>query len=350
MEPSCRDKGAIQDCAAWMLVVVLGVLILKTLSSVFIPLSFAVLFFFALGIPLEYLKRYRLPRWLRITAVVTAGLGILHLVGTLVQVSIAEFMAELPGMEQKLLEHAAFILGRFGMTVEEGMTLFPSFMSVMQGEQFAPLGVLLHAAGGSLVNFFGASLWVLLFLVFILAERESWSGRLRAAFGERQAGKIIDTSGRIIQAVEHYLGLKTLICLVAGISTTVVLLCFDVRFAVLWGMLTFLCHYIPNIGALLATAPPVAVALFQTGSLGFALLVASVLSTLQMVLGNFLEPKIMGRGLNLSPLVVLLSLVFWSWMWGGVGMLLAVPITAAVKIAMEEYEPTRPLARVISDQ
>jgi predicted PurR-regulated permease PerM len=172
--------------------------------------------------------------------------------------------------------------------------------------------------------------------------------RLHNAFGRRRAEKIIKVGGRISQSIEEYLGLKTLISLLAGVLTSLALWLFGVQFALLWGVLAFLLNFIPNVGALLATVPPVLMALFQSGSPGFALLAASVLVAIHFVVGNYLEPKIMGRGLNLSPLVVLFALIFWGWMWGGVGMLLAVPLTAAFNIAMEEYDPSMPLAKMIS--
>ena len=225
-----------------------------------------------------------------------------------------------------------------------------AFFGSMDGKKLEPLGSFLQAAGGSFFHFLGSTVWVVLFLIFMLAEREGLPGRLHNAFGQRRAEKIIKIGGRISLAVEEYLGLKTLISLLVGGLTAIALWLFGVQFAMLWGLLTFLLNFIPNIGALIATVPPVFVTLFQYGSPSMALFVAGVLVSIHLVVGNYLEPKIMGRGLDLSPLVVLFSLVFWGWMWGGVGMLLAVPITAAVKIAMEEYKPTQAVAKMISEE
>jgi predicted PurR-regulated permease PerM len=125
---------------------------------------------------------------------------------------------------------------------------------------------------------------------------------------------------------------------------------FGIHFAVLWGVLAFALNFIPNIGSLISVVPPVAITLFQTGSVTKTLVVAGILITIQMVVGNVVEPKVMGRGLNLSPLVVLLSLLFWGWMWGIAGMLLSVPLTAAIKIGMEQLDSTRPIARLMADK
>ncbi len=337
-----------QEMAAWLVIVVLVTLIVKTLSFIFIPLSVAILVFFAVGIPMEFLRRFGVPGWLRILLVVSFILDGLYWVGGLLQANIMEFVGQLPVFKQKLSEYAAIELNAFGITVEQGKEILDAFIGTMEGKKMEPLGSFLHAAGGSFFHFIGNLVWVVLFLIFMLAERDGMENRLQNAFGKRRAGKIIRVGGRISQSIEEYLGLKTLISLLAGVLSGVALWLFGVQFALLWGVLAFLLNFIPNIGALLATVPAVIMALFQSGSPGFALLVASVLVAIHFVVGNYLEPKIMGRGLNLSPLVVLFALIFWGWMWGGVGMLLAVPITAAVNIALEEYDPEMPLVKMIS--
>lgn len=338
-----------QEIAAWLVIVVLVTLIVKTLSFIFIPLSVAVLVFFAVGLPMEFLKRFGVPPWLRILLVVSYMLDALYWIGGLLQANIMEFVRQFPVFKQKLSEYAAIELSPFGITVEQGREILDAFLGSMEGgKKMEPLGSFLHAAGGSFFQFVGNFVWVVLFLIFMLAERDGMEKRLQNAFGQRHAGKIIRVGGRISQSIEEYLGLKTLISLLAGVLTTLALWLFGVQFALLWGVLTFLLNFIPNVGALLATMPPIIMALFQSGAPGFALLVASVLVVIHLIVGNYLEPKIMGRGLNLSPLVVLFALIFWGWMWGGVGMLLAVPITAAVNIALEEYDPNMPLVKMIS--
>lgn len=338
-----------QKIAAWLIILVLVTLIVKTLSFIFIPLSVAVLIFFAVGMPMEFLKRFGVPPWLRILLVVAFMLDGLYWVGGLLQANIMEFVSQLPVFKQKLSEYAALELQPYGVSIDQGKGILDAFLgNNMEGRKMEPLGSFLHAAGGSFFHFIGNLVWVILFLIFMLAERDGMENRLRNAFGHRRAGKIIKVGGRISQSIEQYLGLKTLISLLAGVLTSVALWLFGVQFALLWGVLAFLLNFIPNIGALLATVPAVFMALFQSGSPGFAVLVGSVLVLIHFVVGNYLEPKIMGRGLNLSPLVVLFALIFWGWMWGGVGMLLAVPITAALNIALEEYDPDMPLAKMIS--
>jgi len=349
-QDTIAKKFGVHEIAAWLVILVLVTLIVKTLSFLFIPLSVALLIFFALGMPMEFLRRFGVPGWLRIMLVVSLVLGSIYLVGWLVQANVLECVAKMPVIEQQLLGHVVHVLQYFGLSLEQGKEMTAAFLGSMDGKKLEPLAPFLQAAGGSFFHFLGSTVWVMLFLIFMLAEREGLQGRLYNSFGKRRAERIIKVGGRISLAVEEYLGLKTLISLLVGVLTAITLWLFGVQFALLWGVLTFLLNFIPNIGALMATIPPVFVALFQFGSLGLALLVAGVLVSIHLVVGNYLEPKVMGRGLDLSPLVVLFALVFWGWMWGGVGMLLAVPITAAVKIAMEEYEPTQVVAKMISEE
>ena len=121
-----------------------------------------------------------------------------------------------------------------------------------------------------------------------------------------------------------------------------------VDFALLWGTLVFILNFIPTIGSIVATVPPIAITFFQFGSIGKTIVVAILLIATQLIVGNILEPKIMGRGLKLSPMVVLLSLIFWGWIWGIPGMLLSVPLTAAIRIGMEQLDSTRTIAELIS--
>jgi predicted PurR-regulated permease PerM len=133
-----------------------------------------------------------------------------------------------------------------------------------------------------------------------------------------------------------------------GILVTIILSLAGVDFALLWGVLTFVLNFIPTIGSIIATLPPIAITLFQSGSLGKTFLIGLLLLGIHFTVGNIIEPKLMGRGLNLSALVVLFSLIFWGWLWGIPGMLLAVPLTGAIRIGMEQIEATKTVAVLIS--
>ncbi len=143
--------------------------------------------------------------------------------------------------------------------------------------------------------------------------------------------------------------IKTLVSLATGIAIAIWLGVLGVDYAMLWGLLAFLLNYVPNIGSIIAAIPAVLLALVQLG-VGSALLAALGFLVVNAAIGNVIEPRFMGRGLGLSTLVVFLSLVFWGWVLGPVGMLLSVPLTMTVKIALESNEDTRWIAILLGPQ
>ncbi len=334
--------------SSWLLVAVLAAIILKTLGFLFIPLSIALLFVYALGVPLDFMKKLNVPNWLRIVLVVGGVLGVLFLLGTLISANVREFQEQLPQFEVIFWQYGEQVLKIAGLTVSEAREIYTSFVDSFSQDDFKPVGVLVKNISGSFFSFLGNSIWVLLFMAFIMAGSDGFSVKIQEAFGAERADSILEARARINKAVQHYLGLKTLISVITGSLVFLSLMLFGVHFAMLWGVLAFMLNFIPNIGSLISVVPPVAITLFQTGSFGKSIAVGCVLTGIQMVVGNVVEPKVMGDGLNLSPLVVLLSLLFWGWVWGISGMLLSVPLTAAFKIGMEQVEVTRPLARMMS--
>jgi predicted PurR-regulated permease PerM len=336
--------------ASWLLVVVLSTLILKNLGFLLVPLAIALLFVYALGVPLNLMKKVKVPNGLRIILVVGGVLGVLYLFGRLITLNVREFHQQLPEFERMFWEYAGQVLALVGLTVPEARETYNSFVASFSQQDFKPVGAFVKSISGSFFSFLGNSIWVVLFMAFIMVGADGFSAKVEGAFGKEKAAPILEARKRINKAVQHYLGLKTLISAITGGLVSVALVLFGVHFAMLWGVLAFMLNFIPNIGSLISVVPPVAITLFQTGSIGKAVAVAGVLTSIQLVVGNVVEPKVMGDGLNLSPLVVLLSLLFWGWVWGISGMLLSVPLTAVLKIGMEQVEATRPLARMMSAQ
>jgi len=347
---SANSNFKITNAASWLLLLVLLTVILETLSFLFIPLFFAILACYAMGIPLDYLKRLKVPGFLRIFVIIAIVMIVIFMLGKLITVNIGAFQEQLPAYETKFWEYAGHVLAYFDISQEQGKEMLDSFFSNFKQKRLASLGGLVQSLSGSFFTFLGNLMWVLLFMVFFLAEREAFAQRLVRILGDDRAAPVLETMTRVNQSVQQYLGLKTMISLLTGASVTVVLWLFGVDFALLWGTLVFIMNFIPTIGSIIATVPPIAVTLFQYGSISKTLMVAALLIVIQVIVGNIIEPKVMGRGLNLSPLVVLLALMFWGWVWGIPGMLLSVPLTAVIKIAMEQFDSTRTVAALISSK
>jgi AI-2 transport protein TqsA len=334
---------------SWLLLIVLATFILQTLDFLFIPLCFALLICYALGIPMNFLKRYHLPGFIRIILVIGLVLLLIFMLGQLVALNVTDFQARLPEYETKFWDYANLILSRFGISREQANEAVHAFLGKIKQNNFS-IGNLVKNFSGSFFAFLGNIMWVLLFMVFILAEYESFARRLVGQLGKEKSDPVLESIGKINQSVQQYLGLKTLISFLTGALVTIVLVIAGVDFALLWGVLTFVLNFIPTIGSIVATLPPIAITLFQSGSVGKTLAVTIMLLSIQLAVGNIIEPKMMGKGLNLSPLVVLLSLIFWGWLWGIPGMLLSVPLTAAIRIAMEQIDATKTVAVLISNK
>lgn len=187
---------------------------------------------------------------------------------------------------------------------------------------------------------------LLLTVVFMLLEVPQLPAKLQQLMSRPVEG--MGAIQRAIDSVSHYLVLKTAISLVTGLVVWGMLVLLDVRFAFMWGLLAFALNYIPNIGSVLAAIPPI-LQVLVFGGLYEALVVLAGYLIVNLVFGNILEPRIMGRGLGLSTLVVFLSLIFWGWLLGPVGMLLSVPLTIIVKIALEQTSGGQSIAFLLSD-
>jgi predicted PurR-regulated permease PerM len=202
---------------------------------------------------------------------------------------------------------------------------------------------MLSGIGGILTN----SFLILLTVIFILLEASSFPKKVHAAFGDPKG--TFSQFSKITDAVNHYLAIKTLLSLATGIIVAIWVAILGIDFPVIWGLLAFLLNFIPNLGSIIAAVPPILLGYIQFG-IGRALLVAVGYVLVNVIFGNVLEPKVMGRKLGLSTLVVFLSLVFWGWIWGPVGMLLSVPMTMIVKIALESHPSTHGLSVLLDSE
>lgn len=191
---------------------------------------------------------------------------------------------------------------------------------------------------------------LLLVVVFMLFEAPTAKHRLAMILSTKKS-ETHNTEiqiNRVLQGVISYLGVKTITSLLTGVCIWLLLETLGVQYAVLWATLSFLLNYIPNIGSILASVPIIVQALLLNGfSIGFGVILGVI--TINMVIGNIIEPKMMGRRLGLSTLVVFLSLLFWGWVLGTVGMLLSVPLTMAFKIALESSPTTVKYALLLGD-
>lgn len=336
-----------------LILVFLGILVflalgfvLHTLKAILLPFVIAV-FLGQIFIPATAaLRRRRVPLGVAIALILVGVSALLFAFSWVIYSSALGFKASLPFYEARLG-------GLWNDAVARLIATFPFLREPVEGFHWqevvkvSSLTGLLAAGLGSLMVFFNELFLVLLYLVFLLAGSESFPHKLKRALHER-ADRVAAVIGNIEEQVRKYLVTKTLVNLGHGILVGLLLAAFGVDFAALWGFLTFVAHYIPHVGAVISVGLPTVFLLLQFESTGWALLIAALNLALQFAIGNVVEPRIMGHSLDLSPVLVLLSLIFWGWLWGAWGMVLAVPITSMLKIVCENVEALRPLSVLMS--
>jgi predicted PurR-regulated permease PerM len=282
--------------------------------------------------PMFWLQRRGLPIWLAliivILAVFLAGLLLAGLVGT----SVGTFSENLPSYEARLRQQADALVT--WLATKNIHISGPALAEVFDpGAAMKLVATLFNALTNVLANGF----LVLMTVIFMLLEASGMPDKLRAILGPTISLSGVD---HFVHNVQHYMAIKTVISLFTGTLVTLLLVVLGVDFPLLWGLLAFLLNYVPNIGSIIAAGPAVLLTIVQLGLLR-ALIVGIGYLVINLVMGGAVEPRFMGKGLGLSPLVVLLSLLFWGWLLGPVGMLLSVPLTMTAKIALDSREDTR---------
>lgn len=313
-------------CLVIIVIFICGVL-LRLAKPVLFPLFLAIFLSFILSPILDVLTRFKIPRIISILFILIITFFIIYLLGALFYSSGKAFASEFPKYGQKI----SSIL----TSLQEKLKLAPlewKPLDWVEQLDINKLGSFLLSIFGPFFSFISNLFLIFIFLVFILAGRGKTKIKIKDSFSDKRSQKIIDVIQNIDSQVQRYLAIKTVISFITGILATVILLIFGVDFAVVFGFFTFLLNYIPNIGSIIATVLPLSVAAIQFETLWPALWILILLGSIQMAIGNFIEPKLMGEGLGLSPLVVLFALFFWGWLWGIPGMILAVPLAAIIKI------------------
>ena len=256
--------------------------------------------------------------------------------------SINGFVRALPQYQEILAERVSELLVRFPfLSVDIG----PSTLR----EHLDP-GLLMSLAGKAASQFgavLGSFLLVLIAVAFILLEAARFPAKLRVAMSDN--GSSAEVFRRFAEGVHRYLAIKSMVSLGTGVLVAIWMWVLNVDYPILWGTLAFLFNYIPNIGSFLAAVPACLLAFVLHGT-GVALVGVAGFVVINTAIGNFLEPRLMGRSLGLSTLVVFMSLVFWGWVLGPVGMVLSVPLTMILRLALESREDTRWLAVLLGPE
>jgi len=286
------------------------------------------------------IRGHVIPRWLRFAAAIAMLVMISWSVVNLVIGNIGYVMALAPTYEQNLRVASERMAGWVGL--EE----VPRLTDMLQGGRLTQM---IRAFVLGLTGLLGSLGTIALYVVFLLLEQHSFGTKIAAICRnpDREA-KVHAVLHRIGAEIQSYVWLKTVMSVVTAVASYAVMYAVGVDLAGFWALLIFGLNYIPYIGAWLGVIFPAMLALVQFDTIRPFLVTVGALSVVQFTCGSIIEPRLMGGGLNLSPVVMLLSLVLWGTLWGVVGMLLAVPLMVVFMIICSQFEPTRPIAILMS--
>ncbi len=313
---------------------------MKAAQAVVVPFLLAAFIATIAGPPVFWLEGRRVPAALAISGVMIAIVGALAGIAALLVRSGTAFTEKMPFYQERvtdLVQRGAAWLSERGMEVSTDLVV--SYFN--PGLALDLAGNLLRGLGGVMSD----SFFILLTVIFILAEASSIPAKLKNVLANPE--RDLPHFSRFGRNVNRYIAIKTSTSLATGMLVSLSLWLIGVDFPVLWGLLAFLLNYVPNIGSIIAAVPAVLLALIQLGP-GPALAATGCYLAINVLMGNVVEPRFMGRGLGLSTLVVFLSLVVWGALLGPVGMFLSVPLTMTAKIALEANPQTQWIALLLS--
>lgn len=320
---------------------------LHHLGNLLLPFTFALLLSLLFQPLLLGLKRRRVPVGIGLLAVLTILGALLGMVGALLYASSESLITDLPSYEAKLSKLMAHftgslngLIGKFGLHLEQleaGQLLGVTTVTAAA----------LSSVLGTVFSFVGDLALMLLFMLFMLAGSGQLRAKLERAY-PASADRINNALVTIGSAVRKYLGIQVLLAAGVGLVTGLILWVIGVDFALFWGCLAFVASFVPYVGVVIAVAVPFLFSLLQFDALTQPALVLVLLGALQFVTGNIINPKLMSSGLNLSLLLVLFALMFWGLLWGPWGMILAVPITVSIRIALANIDGLQPLSILMS--
>lgn len=331
-----KRKSIVVQSLLVMACIVIIVAGIRAADSLVVPFLLAVFLGIICSPPLFWLQGKGIPSEISLLIVGAGIVGITIAVTLAVGASLKDFLKNLPAYQGILQEKLTGMMIWFKST---GITITELQDSEILNPK-AIMGIIGKMLGG-LSKVFTDTFVILLTVIFILLEASGFPSKLRTALSAPEES--LSQFSKVTESVRQYLAIKTLCSLLTGVLIVIILKTLGIKQAVLWGFIAFLFNFVPTIGSIIAAVPAVIMALIQFDTAVAIYTVAGYL-VVNITIGNFIEPKFMSRGLGLSTLVVFISLVFWGWVLGPVGMLLSVLLTTILKITLESSNETRWIA------
>jgi AI-2 transport protein TqsA len=329
----------------WVVIVVGAFFLLRELGPILKPLFLAVLLGYVI-LPVHLRVKKWVPGRLSLAASAILSLFLILIVTAGIQASVRTLAAEMPRLTAKAEDLKKDFL-------DYASEKFPSSPRMLNQMAFpdsdSPVQEFTARLVAVAADTLTTAVVVGLYLLFLLLEAGRFPDRVRKAFPDRRAERILDTITGINTGIAHFLTAKVKASLILVVPVFVVLMVFQTPFALIWAVLVFFCNFIPYLGSVVGYSVP---ALFSLVHFGFGwefLTIAIVMLAIHLVTASVVEPAVIGKAVGLSPVIILFALAFWGSIWGLTGMLLAVPLTVMLKIIGQHLDETRPLATLVSD-
>lgn len=305
---------------------------LKMATPIVLPLLIALFISITLSHPVVWLMQKKIPHALAVILVLIVFGGFGYGIGEVIGQSISQFVNDFPEFRQNLelkLDNSTLL--------EDFDANFNANLSEDQTSKIMDFGV---SALNGIRNVFGQFVFISILTLFLFFEFDSFPIKFKAIFIKKSNSGHNKNLDAISGSIRRYLGIKTLTSFATGLLIFIILKIIGVKYAIMWGMIAFLLNFVPQIGSLIAAVPAILFAWVELGNSGLLWTGITYLAV-NLIIGSFVEPKVMGQGLGLSTFVVFLSLIFWGWMMGPIGMFLSVPLTMVLKIFLETNETSR---------
>lgn len=341
-----EDSRSFKPWSAGVVIIAVG-FILKLASSVTLPLAISLFFFLLLNPLVNKLEKIRVPRWVAIVIAMLILMVVFSVLILFVSFAMNTIIMELPRYTSRVTEIFGGIETRLVELI--GLDADVKFFEMIVIDWQGILVRTLSRISESALSILSTTFLVFIFVLFLLLERQSLIPKLRLAIPNRGGMKMAVMFERINRQTSRYLVIKSLISLGTGVLFYLAAIATRLDFAFVWGVLAFVMNFIPSIGSVIITTSTVLMAVIQFFPDYVSIIYVAVLMlSIQMVLGNIIDPRMQGDQLNLSPFVILVALVFWGYIWGIVGMFLAVPLTSIMQIFFANIKGLKPIAVLIS--
>ncbi len=330
------------------------VVVLRELKAIFLPLVFAIFLSFIFAPINNALTKRHIPKFVTIIILLMLILIFFGVVAGILYISVNSLITELPKYQDKMI----ILVNDSYADIQEHLrkldNVFANIPSWFDKSQLLSPGrfSITQFLTGTMGTFFDVMVKLfltLIFLMFIVAGANKLEARIRNVLTETRNKQTLFLMHSISEQMKKYFLHKTLISLGTASTSMLFVWIFKIDFIVITGVLIFILNYIPNIGSIVASFFPILICFLQYGFSWQLIAISSMMVIIQTVFGNIIEPNVMGERLNLSPIVVLISLIFWGWVWGTTGMILAIPITSAINIILKQIDEKNIISAIISE-